>query len=221
MMTDLKAVLFDLDGTLLDTAPDLALTLNTLLISEKKSPLPLATVRCTISQGIAGMLALGFGIKPSDAQYAALKKQFLSIYAEHLAEGTQLFPGISTVLEYLQHQKILWGIITNKESQFSIPLISRWDLLKKAGCVVSGDTLPYSKPHPAPLIHAAHSLQCDVKKCVYIGDAYTDVIAAKQAGMASIIALYGYISERDTPLAWQADGYVKSADAILDILSSP
>lgn len=214
----IKTVLFDLDGTLLDTAADLAATLNKLLVTQHAKPLPLTQIRPVISEGVAGLLTLGFHITPEHPDFPRLRKQFLAYYSQHSGEHTQLFPEIDAVIHYLQNNQLAWGIVTNKSTALTTPLINHFPLLKKAQCVIAGDTVEHSKPHPQPLLHACECIKGTAKHCVYIGDAKRDMEAAKAAGMQSLLALYGYLPNKKEAKSWEASAMVNTPLAIIDWL---
>lgn len=210
-----NVVLFDLDGTLVDTAPDLGFALNTLLEQEGHQPLDHVRIRPVASHGSAGLLKLGFGIEKEDPIYPALQQRFLSLYAENIARESALFIGMQQVLDGLSAQGIHWGVVTNKPSFLTIPLMNALQLTETAACIVSADTTPFSKPHPAPMLHACELLDAKPVDCIYIGDAERDIQAAHNAHMRSVVALYGYISETDNPEAWQADCMINHPYEIL------
>jgi|TARA_R100001143_G_scaffold58192_3_gene55948 phosphoglycolate phosphatase len=210
-----NVVLFDLDGTLVDTAPDLGFALNTLLEQEGKQPLDHARIRPVASHGSAGLLKLGFGIEKEDPVYPALQQRFLSLYAENIARESDLFIGMQQVLEGLTANGIRWGVVTNKPSFLTIPLMKALNLAEAAACIVSADTTPHSKPHPAPMLHACELVKAKPVDCIYIGDAERDIQAAHNAQMRSVVALYGYISETDEPESWQADCMINHPHEIL------
>ncbi|MDQ8039703.1 MAG: phosphoglycolate phosphatase [Rickettsiella sp.] len=214
----INAVLFDLDGTLLDTAPDLAAALNAVLLSQRAQPLPLTNICPTISEGATGLLKLGLKIKDKDAKFPDLRKQFIKYYNEHICELTQLFPHIDTVIHYLLYHNLSWGIVTNKPTALTTKLINHFPLLKTAKCIISGDTLKYSKPHPQPLLHACKCIACIPKNTVYIGDAKQDIEAANAAGMYSLVALYGYIPSIKEAKSWKANDMIDTPLAIIDWL---
>ena len=210
-----NVVLFDLDGTLVDTAPDLGYALNTLLEQEDHPPLDHARIRPVASHGSAGLLKLGFGIEKEDPVYPALQQRFLSLYAENIARESALFIGMQQVLDGLAANDIRWGVVTNKPSFLTIPLMEALQLTETAACSVSADTTPFSKPHPAPMLHACELLDVNPADCIYIGDAERDIQAAHNAHMRSVVALYGYISETDKPESWQADCLINHPHEIL------
>ncbi|MBI1423156.1 MAG: HAD-IA family hydrolase [Gammaproteobacteria bacterium] len=207
-------MLFDLDGTFADTAPDLADALNRTLAANHRAPLPFEKIRPVVSHGGRALIELGFGIKDSDSSFEALRRQLLDYYQADIARHTQLFPGILELLHALQRDKLQWGIVTNKPGWLTTPLLASLALPFAPCSVVSGDTLPQRKPDPAPLVHASAICGCDPAACLYIGDAERDIVAGKRAGMQTMAALYGYIRAEDTPQQWQADSYIEHPEAI-------
>jgi phosphoglycolate phosphatase len=209
-----RAVLFDLDGTLADTAPDLAAALNQMRTQRNLAPTPYAQLRPHASAGARGLLAAGFGVTPDHAQYEAMRIEFLDNYERALCQQSRLFKGIAELLAYFAEQRIPWGIVTNKITRFTQPLIPLLGL-QHAHCVISGDTTPYSKPHPAPLLEAARQLQLSPQACCYVGDDLRDIQAAKAANMRSIAVAWGY-SGHIEPTQWQADMLLDEPDQLLD-----
>jgi phosphoglycolate phosphatase len=208
------ALLLDLDGTLLDTAPDMGGALNLLRAEHGLEPLPAARIRPVVSHGAMRLVALGFP-EASGAEFERLRLRFLDLYAEHLAEGTRLFPGIEPVLTSLEAQDTPWGIVTNKPGWLTRPLLEALGLARRAACTVCGDTLAERKPHPLPLLHAAGLIGIAAARCVYVGDAERDIQAGRAAGMTTVVAAYGYLSAEDEPARWQPDGIVASPDELL------
>ena len=202
-------VLFDLDGTLLDTAPDMGQALNRLLVEHNRPPLPAAMIRPVVSHGSLGLLKLGFDIDPAEAEFAALRDRFLALYSADLAVKTALFEGMEQVLAALEQQATPWGIVTNKPGWLTGPLLQQVGLEQRVACVVSGDTLPQRKPDPAPLLHACEHIGVDPSTCLYIGDAERDIEAARRAGMASLVACYGYLQATEQPESWGAQGLLQ------------
>ncbi|NOQ82064.1 MAG: HAD-IA family hydrolase [Methylophaga sp.] len=217
-LQDFSAILFDLDGTLVDTAPDLAFALNTLLEQEGYSALPYDDIRPVASHGSAGLLGLGFGISTEDKNYSPLQKRFLQLYQDNIARETALFDGMEEVLLALEKANIAWGVVTNKPAFLTEPLLEQLNLSHRAGCIVSADTTPFSKPHPAPMLHACEIIQHQPELCLYIGDAKRDIEAGKNANMQTVTALYGYLSEQDDPDSWLADTVIKHPRDILQWL---
>lgn len=212
---ELSAVLFDLDGTLLDTAPDMGRALNRLLIEQGLEALAAEIIRPQVSHGSAGLLRLGFGLESRDAGFGPLRERFLAFYRSALAAETRLFPGMAEVLEALEARGLRWGVVTNKPGALTDPLLAELGLAGRAGCVVSGDTVARNKPDPLPLLHACGLLGIEPRHCVYIGDAERDVVAGRRAGMATLVARYGYIDGGERPEDWGADGLI---DAPLELL---
>ena len=208
------AVLFDLDGTLADTAPDLAEAVNRMLAEQGHEPLPLERLRPFASAGARGLLHAAFGIKPDDPDYAALRETFLEYYAESTCRHTRLFPGIAELLEALRARGVRWGIVTNKATRFTERIIV--DLQLQPDCVACGDTTPHLKPHPASLLHAAGQLDIPPAGCLYLGDDLRDMKAAQAAGARAIAVEWGYHHpEHGGPGTWNA------AAVISDRLARP
>ena len=214
----IRTVLFDLDGTLADTAPDLAYALNTLLSEHGQPPLPYENIRPAASHGAAALIELGFGIPRDTARFAPLRERFLEIYRAHLARETRLFPGMEETLSGLTARGLRWGIVTNKPAFLTDPLIGQLGLTDEAVCVVSGDATQNRKPHPEPMLHACKLAGSRPEECLYIGDAERDIEAGRTAGMKTLVALFGYIGDEDRPEAWGADGLIRTPQDILDWL---
>jgi phosphoglycolate phosphatase len=204
-----KGVLFDLDGTLVDTAPDMIAALNQLRAEQQRPALPYALARTQVSHGSHGLVTLAFADVQA-GEFESLRQRFLELYFARLAKDTQLFEGCETLLRTLEDRALSWGIVTNKPGFLTTPLLAALGLDRRAGCVVSGDTLPQRKPHPAPLLHAASALGLACSECLYIGDAERDVLAARAAGMPVLLARYGYLGPDDDPDSWQADAQIHS-----------
>lgn len=203
-----EAVLFDLDGTLADTAPGLAASLNRLRARHGLPPLPLAEIRPQASHGARGLINLGFGLTPEDPRFATLRAEFLEDYARHLCDQTALFPGMDETLASLEARSLPWGVVTNKPERFTLPLLVVLGLKERAACVVCADSVGNAKPHPEPMLAAARQLAIPPDRCLYVGDAERDVLAARAAGMPALIALYGYLGSDDRPESWGAHGLV-------------
>jgi phosphoglycolate phosphatase len=212
-----KAVLFDFDGTFADTAPDMAFAANLLRNARGLASLPLADYRPHVSRGGRGMIGVAFGKTPDDADFVALRDEFLDVYEANLCQHTAFFDGMEETVATLESRGIAWGIVTNKAMRFTNPLMSRLGLDTRAHCVVSGDTTPHAKPHPAPLLHAANLLQLPAADCWYVGDDERDIIAAHAAGMVSVAAAYGYLGESD-PATWAAAATIDHASGIVALL---
>ncbi len=209
-------VLFDLDGTFADTAPDLAYALNRVLESRGRPPRSLEEIRPHVSHGGQALIRFGFGLIPEDAEFSLLRQELLDIYQAHVDTHTRLFPGIEELLESLERSSIPWGIVTNKPARLTDPLMLGLGLNRRADCVVSGDTTAYSKPHPEPILHACRRIARPAEACLFVGDAQRDIEAGRAAGTRTLVALFGYLGEQDRPAAWGADGMIKHP---LDILS--
>lgn len=207
-MAKYDVVFFDLDGTLVDTAPDLAYALNHVLEEEGKPPLPYDAIRAVASHGSAGLLGLAFGISPDAPEYASLQQRFIAIYQANLTRASKLFPGMENVIDALDNSGIRWGVITNKPAYLTDPLMAGLGLNTRAACIVSGDTTANSKPHPEPMLHACKLTEADPAQCLYIGDAQRDIEAGRNANMHTIVACYGYLGDEDKPESWQADAMI-------------
>lgn len=204
-MSHRLAVLFDLDGTLADTAPDLAAALNALLAADGRSAMDFGQIRPWVSWGAVRMIELGYGEQPDAARMATLRARFLCHYESGLCRRTRLFPGMHEALEQLAFARTPWGIVTNKPGWLTDPLLAALGLSERAATVICGDTLPYAKPHPMPLLHAARELGIAPERCVYVGDNSSDIVAGKAAGMYTAVAAWGYIPAGDDPDLWKAD----------------
>ena len=213
----LKAVLFDLDGTLLDTAPDMVGSLCALLHEESRAPIDYEHARAHVSKGALGLIDIAFG-QLVETKRQALRERYLEIYASRLAEGTVLFEGMAEVLAQLGQDRIPWGVITNKPGFLTDPLLESLDLMGRCACVVSGDTLAERKPHPAPLRHAAELIGVAATAAAYIGDDQRDMTAGRAAGMLTVAATYGFIPPDEDPDRWDADHKIAHPLQLLAIL---
>jgi len=212
-----KAVLFDLDGTLADTAPDLAAAVNRLRADQGLEPMPLAQLRPFASAGARGLVHAGFGVKPGDDEYDALREAFLEFYRERPCVDTRLFPGIAELLQEFARRAIPWGVVTNKATRFTDRIIATLKLAP--ACVVCGDTTPHLKPHPAPMLLAAEQLALPAKDCVYLGDDLRDIQAARAAGMRAVAVDWGYHHpESGGPEAWNADAVIAHPRDLIGLL---
>jgi len=211
-----RAVLFDLDGTLADTAPDLGHALNLLLERHGRQPLPQDTIRPYASHGTPGLLGIGFSLTPEDPRFAPLRMEYLELYEAHLLTYTRLFDGMAELLEQLEQRGLPWGVVTNKPERFAFPLMEKLALKTRAATIIGGDTCAHPKPHPEPMHQASREVGVPPTECLYVGDAERDVEAARAAGMETLIAAYGYLGEHDRPLEWNALGIIHSP---LDILA--
>jgi len=213
----LKAVLFDLDGTLLDTAPDMVGTLNSLRLDNGLAPLPFAELRAEVSHGSSRLVHMGFPGVGAD-RCALLQRRFLEAYGARLAAETRLFDGMDRVLVELARRGLGAGIVTNKPARLTDALLDELGLRTRFVCVVSGDTLPERKPHPLPMLHAAELAGAAPDACVYVGDAERDVQAAHAAGMRALVAVYGYLHTDEDWAAWGGDGSIERPADLLDWL---
>lgn len=209
-----RGVLFDLDGTLLDTAPDLAAALNRTRAEYALPALPYAAVRPWISHGSYALTRLGFDFAEASAEFELARRTLLDHYRARIADGTELFPGTTALLADIEARDLRWGIVTNKPGWLTAALLAELELDWNPGCVVSGDTLRERKPHPAPLLHAAALIGCEPFDCVYVGDAERDVAAGRSAGMRTLVAAYGYLAPHEDPAQWNAHAILDSPQAI-------
>jgi N-acetyl-D-muramate 6-phosphate phosphatase len=212
-----QAVLFDLDGTLADTAPDLGAALNRLRAEQGLAPMPLEQVRPFASAGARGLVHVGFGTKPGDSEYDALREAFLEFYRERPCVETRLFPGIPELLAEFARRSIAWGVVTNKATRFTERIIATLKLAP--ACVVCGDTTPHLKPHPAPLLHAAGLLALPPERCLYLGDDLRDIQGARAAGMRAVAVDWGYHHPASGgPGTWQADAVITQPLDLIGLL---
>jgi 2-phosphoglycolate phosphatase len=214
------AVLFDLDGTLADSAGDLALALNRIRESRGLAPVPPAELRPYASSGARGLLHRGMDVTPDHAEYAALRELFLANYEACLAETTTLFDGVAETLDAIEARGLRWGIVTNKFERFTVPVVEALGLAGRATVVVGGDTTAHAKPHPAPLLHAAKAMGVAPSACVYVGDDLRDIEAGAAAGMATIVAGYGYMGVGGDPRRWPATGWIDRPRDLVDWLQA-
>lgn len=215
-MNTINTVLFDLDGTLVDTAPDMVLALNRLCQLHGREPIDFHEARPHVSNGSLALVKLGFGSSLNGEQHLmSLRQEFLDLYAQNVCVDSHLFPGMAAVLDYLNSRKLRWGIVTNKPGALTAPLVKALMLSTRAGCVVSGDTVAKAKPDPMPLFHACELMGIEPGNAVYIGDSSRDIDAGRRAGMETLSADYGYIVPGDDPASWQANG---SIDSPLDLI---
>lgn len=214
-----RALLFDLDGTLVDTAPDLAAALNHTLTLHQHTPLPIARIRPVASYGVRGLIQLGFGLTPQDAAFTPIREQLLAYYRGHLYQHSRLFPGMAAVLAQLAAQQIAWGIVTNKPGWLTAPLLAGLQLTDQAAVVVSGDTCARAKPDPAPVQYACAQLCLAPQTTWYLGDAARDMQAGRAAGCRTIGAAYGYIHPDEQITDWPTDHIIQHPTDILKLLS--
>lgn len=211
----IDCVLFDLDGTLIDSAPDLGAAVNRMRSARGLPAMADAALRPHASHGARGLVGAGFGVTPDQPEFHSLRDEFLGHYAAALCVRTVLFPGVEALLDALDAAGLPWGIVTNKATHLTLPLLDALQLRQRTDCIVCGDTTARAKPYPDPLFAAAGLLAVSPATCVYVGDAERDVQAGKAAGMATLVARYGYIREDERPESWAAHGVL---DAPLDLL---
>ena len=212
------AILFDLDGTLVDTAPDLGLALNMQRERHGLPPLPQHVIRPYASHGSQGLLKVGFGLTPQSATFDAMRVEYLDLYDQVFDRSPNLFPGMTELLQALQSQGLRWGVVTNKPRRFTLPIMQALDLDGTAACIVSGDDALRAKPYPDTLLLACEIAGLDPAACFYVGDAERDIQAGHAAGMCTVVARYGYLDERDTPEQWGAEALIDAPLELLDKL---
>ena len=213
----IRAVLFDLDGTFADTAPDLGYAVNQMRLARGLAPVPDAITRPVTSSGARGLLGAGFGITPDHADFPAMRDEFLNLYAANLCRDTRLFDGMAALIDALESRAITWGIVTNKAERFALPLMTLLGYGTRAACIIGGDTTGKLKPHPAPLYAAAQAIRCPPEHCLYVGDDERDIQAGKAAGMKTVAVRYGYLNGSN-PAEWGADSVVDHPQNILQLL---
>lgn len=214
----MQAVLFDLDGTLVETASDLGYALNLLRERHGQPFLPEETIRPYASHGSRGLLEIGFGLYPTDASFEAMRAEYLDLYSQVMLRQPLLFEGMAETLQEIEARGFRWGIVTNKPRRFTLPMIEHLGLASRAGAVISGDDAPQPKPSPQTLLLACEKMSIDPQQTLYVGDAERDVQAGNAAGMTTLIALFGYLSEQDQPQTWGASACIAHPQDLLDYL---
>ena len=214
-----RAVLFDLDGTLVDSATDLGAAADRMRVARGLSPLTSSHYRPRAGSGARGMLSVAFGIDPDHADYPALKDEFFVHYERCMMDTTGPFEGVAPLVADLSRRGLVWGVVTNKSARFAEPQTRAIDLFSTAAVLVCGDTTPHTKPHPAPLLEAARRIGLAPSHCLYVGDDHRDILAGQAAGMATVAATYGYLGQVADPLQWGADAAIKSPLALLELLA--
>jgi phosphoglycolate phosphatase len=214
MTPRLGAVLFDLDGTLVDSAPDLAGACNEMRVERGLAPLPYERLRRMVGSGARGMVGTSFGLVPDSPGYVELRDEFLARYEARMTRETKVFDEMVPVLAWLERERLPWGIVTNKATRFAVPLVAALGLAQRAAALVCGDTVAHSKPHPAPLLEAARQLGLAPGDCAYVGDDRRDVDAGRAAGMLTVVAAWGYLGEGDAPQEWGADHLIARPDEL-------
>lgn len=218
IFSDVRAVLFDLDGTLIDSAPDLGAAADQMRVQRGLPSLPLETYRPMAGAGARGMLGIAFGITPEDASFNTLREEFFSNYERCMHQRTVIFEGVETLIRHLCSQSVPWGVVTNKAQRFTLPLTRGMPLFNSARAIISGDTTAHAKPHPAPLLEAARQLNLAPEQCMYVGDDERDIIAGLAAGMPSIAATYGYLGTQADTMNWGAHAQINSPLELLQLL---
>jgi N-acetyl-D-muramate 6-phosphate phosphatase len=217
MFDDVKAVLFDLDGTLIDSAPDLGAAADQMRTDRGLASLPLELYRPMAGAGARGMLGVAFGVTPDDPEFPAMREEFFRNYERCMTQRTYVFDGVAQLIQQLADRRIPWGVVTNKSMRFTAPLTKALPLFATARAVVGGDSTPHPKPHPAPLLEAARQLAIAPIECVYVGDDVRDVQAGRAAGMGTVAATYGYLGATDVK-DWGADSHIETPLALLPLL---
>ena len=218
MFHQIEAVLFDLDGTLIDSAPDLGAAADKMRTDRGMASLPLADYRPMAGAGARGMLGVAFGLSPEHADFSALKEEFFINYEACMTERTYAFDGVAELIAQISGAGLKWGVVTNKSARFTLPLTRQMPLFSSAQTIISGDTTPHAKPHPAPLLEAARQLNVEPGRCVYVGDDERDIVAGRAAGMPTVAAAYGYLGATADTLGWKADATIVSPAALLNLL---
>lgn len=219
MFKNVRAVLFDLDGTLIDSAPDLGAAADKMRTDRGLPSLPAQRYRPMAGAGARGLLAEAFGITPEHADFAQMREEFFQNYAARLTQHTTVFAGVPELIAQLQARQLPWGVVTNKIARFTDPLVQALPLFESAATVVSGDTTAHAKPHPAPLLYAAQQLNVSASDCVYVGDDERDIVAGLAAGMGTVAATYGYLGAQADANQWGAHAVVNSPQALLQYLN--
>ncbi|TXT41434.1 MAG: phosphoglycolate phosphatase [Comamonadaceae bacterium] len=212
------AVLFDLDGTLIDSAPDLAAAVDTMRVTRGLPSLPLAHYRPMAGAGARGMLGLAFGLTPENPEFGILREEFFCNYERCMTQNTHIFEGVPEVLTALSEQRLKWGVVTNKSERFTLPLTRSMALFNSASTIVSGDTTPYAKPHPEPLLEAARRMGVPPQHCVYVGDDERDIVAGRAAGMITVAVTYGYLGAQADTTRWGAHATINCVNELLPLL---
>lgn len=220
MFNDVLAVLFDLDGTLIDSAPDLGAAADKMRVDRGLPSLPLEHYRPMAGAGARGMLGIAFGMTPDHPDFPAMREEFFVNYENCMTQRTYAFEGIPELIAHLRARGLAWGVVTNKSMRFTRPLTQSMGLFETAAAVVGGDSTPHSKPHPAPLLEAARQLKLEPSRCIYVGDDERDVVAGRAAGMGTVAATYGYLGSNADTLLWGAHAHIESPLELLPLLKS-
>ena len=218
MLQDIRAVLFDLDGTLIDSAPDLGAAADKMRLDRGLPSLPYEMYRPLAGAGARGMLKVAFDMTPEHQDFMAMREEFFANYEAAMTVRTYVFDGVHELIQALQAQSLAWGVVTNKMARFTDPLVQAMPLFESAAAIVSGDTTPHPKPHPEPLFEAARRLRLAPEQCLYVGDDERDIVAGRAAGMPTVAATYGYLGEKTDVSSWGADLQIDSPIKLLQFL---
>jgi phosphoglycolate phosphatase len=216
--SDVRAVLFDLDGTLIDSAPDLGAAADAMRTARGMPSLPLSAYRSMAGAGARGMLGVAFDMTPEHPDFVTMREEFFCGYERCMTQRTVIFEGVPAMVAALVEQGLMWGVVTNKSERFTLPLTRSMVLFKSAGVIVGGDTTPFSKPHPAPLLEAASRLGVRADQCIYVGDDERDIVAGLAAGMGTVAVTYGYLGQQADTALWGANASINSALELLPLL---
>jgi 2-phosphoglycolate phosphatase len=219
VFADVRAVLFDLDGTLIDSAPDLAAAVDKMRIDRGLTSLPLAHYRPVAGAGARGLLGIAFGVTPEHPDFATLREEFFSNYQQCLTQRTRAFLGVPELIAALETRGLPWGVVTNKSARFTGPITSAMPLFASASAIISGDTTPHAKPHPQPLLEAAQRMHIPPERCVYVGDDERDIVAGLAAGMGTVAVSYGYLGQKTDTCQWGAHATIHCAEDLLPLIA--
>ena len=217
--TDVQAVLFDLDGTLIDSAPDLGAAADAMRTIRGLPSIEMSAYRPMAGAGARGMLGIAFGLTPEHPDFDTLREEFFFNYERRLTQNTLIFPGVVEMLTDLVQRGTPWGVVTNKSARFTMPLTGAMSLFATAGTIISGDTTAHAKPHPLPLLEAARRLNVAPERCVYVGDDERDIVAGLAAGMSTVAVTYGYLGQNSDTRQWGAHATINSARALLQLIT--
>ena len=220
MFRHVRCVLFDLEGTLIDSAPDLALAADAMRVARGLPSLPVSAYRASAGSGARGMLGVALGVTPEQPEFTVLREEFFDRYEQRLTALTHPFPGVERLLGGLARQGIAWGVVTNKSRRFALPLAAAMPCLGAAAAIVCGDTTPYTKPHPAPVREAMRQIGVAPARCLYVGDDERDMLAGRAAGAATVAAAYGYLGPEADIRHWPVDATIHAPDQLLNLLEA-